>query len=173
MLAAPATPALAASSTYTKVLHTYQSQGTIPPCQFTSAQLSTALKGVDTYGAQYFQDFTSAIQNALSARAGGSCARHVSATGAPSPGSGQQPPPGPPPRLGPVTAATDAGFPAPVLGMAVLAGAFALFAAIGGVARTRGWDPHWLASWRHGCAEAGYRIGGGWSALLDRLRARR
>jgi len=33
--------------------------------------LSTALKGIDTYGAQYFADFTDAVQAALAERASG------------------------------------------------------------------------------------------------------
>ena len=63
-----------AAGAYQQVLHVYEREGSIPPCQFTSAQLQSALNGVDTYGAQYFADFTQAIQAALTSRAGGSCA---------------------------------------------------------------------------------------------------
>jgi hypothetical protein len=158
----------AAASTYTIVLHAYETSGTISPCQFSSAQLAAALKGVDTYGAQYFADFTNAIQSALAARAAGACthnrapaARHRvrAAASAPVPG--------------PVTAPTNAGVPAPLLLMAAIAAAFALCAAVAGVFRVRGWDPVWLAGWRHSWAEAGYRLGGTWSEFVDWLRSDR
>jgi GH25 family lysozyme M1 (1,4-beta-N-acetylmuramidase) len=62
-------PAAAASaSVYTEVLNTYQATGSIPPCRFSSGQLSAALKGIDTYGQQYFADFSDAVQSALAAR---------------------------------------------------------------------------------------------------------
>ena len=69
LLAAPQ----ARADIYSQVLRTYQAHGSIPPCQFTSAQLSAALKGIDTYGAQYFADFTDAVQAALAERASGGC----------------------------------------------------------------------------------------------------
>ena len=59
---------------YQAVLRAYERQGTVPPCQFSPSQLQSALNGVDSYGAQYFADFTQAIQNAISVRASGSCA---------------------------------------------------------------------------------------------------
>ena len=63
-----------AASAYQQVLTIYESEGTIAPCQFTPAALQAALNGVDTYGAQYFADFTQAVQSALTSRAGGACA---------------------------------------------------------------------------------------------------
>jgi hypothetical protein len=53
----------------------------IPPCQFTSVQLEAALKGVDTDGAQYFADFTQAIQAALTSRAAEECSGSARAGG--------------------------------------------------------------------------------------------
>jgi hypothetical protein len=123
-------------SAYQAVLHVYEQQSTVPPCQFSPAQLQSALKGVDAYGAQYFADFTQAIQNALSVRASGSCspsARPPSAR----PSSARPPggaatshrlpvPIGPPAHFGPVIAATSAGVPAPLALMGALAATGAL-----------------------------------------------
>ncbi len=137
------TPAAAAqASDYSQVLHATSSAESIPPCKFSTSQLSGALKGVNLYGAQYFADFTAAIQNALSARAGGSClADPVSPAAASTGGSGpvgssnlRLPP-------GNVTAPTQAGLPAPILLLAVLAAAIGLIAALVGLARLRGWEP--------------------------------
>ena len=91
VLALPANEAFA--SAYSKVLGVYEQKGTVPPCQFSSAQLSGALKGIDTYGAQYFQDLTNAIQSALAARAGGACKRTHTAVvaGPPARSSGSTP----------------------------------------------------------------------------------
>src|SRR5436305_7461147 len=103
-------PAVARASAYSKVLQTYEQKGTVPPCQFSSSELSSALKGVDTYGAQYFADFTGAIQSALTARADGQCGA-----------SGAQPTkirpathlPSPAPHS--VKASTASDLPAPIL----------------------------------------------------------
>jgi hypothetical protein len=109
---------------YQAVLRVYELQGTVPACQFSAGELEQALKGVDTYGAQYFADFTQAIQSALSARAAGACAgaapTTASATGtvAPQPAA----------NFGPVTAATSSGIPAP---LAVLGGLTLALAAFG------------------------------------------
>jgi hypothetical protein len=158
---------LARASAYTKVLQTYEQTGSIPPCQYSSAQLSSALKGVDTYGAQYFADFTNAIQAALSARASGQCTPggvpHAPLGGA------QARAPAPPSS---VTASTDAGVPLPIVLLALLAALCALLGGAVAVSRLRGWDPAWAAAWRHGWDEAGYRAGGLWSEFRDWLRAR-
>src|SRR5205085_6125127 len=140
-----------------QVLSAYQAQGSIPPCRFTSAQLSNALKGIDTYGQQYFADFTDAVQTALAQRASGAClagAKHATAVL-------------PPLRPGLLTAPTDAGVPAPILAMAVLGLAIAIALAVTAAARAARWEPEWLARWRHTCAEASYRIGGGFSVFAD------
>jgi hypothetical protein len=157
-------PAPAQASIYSQVLRTYEATGSVAPCQFTSAQLESALKGIDTYGAQYFQDFSSAVQAALTARAGGACTPHPAAAAAPAPG------PGPPIRPGPIGASTSAGIPAPILILAVLAGVFAVVGVLTGAARCYGWRPPWAAAWQHACAEAELRAQGTWSELGDRLR---
>lgn len=127
-LALPA-GAAAAADVYQQVLQTYERAGTIPACQFTAGQLQTALNGIDTYGAQYFADFTDAIQAALAARAGGECSTAPArpATAA-APAVGSQP--GAPggaagsnavARLPSVTAATGGGLPVALIVLAALA----------------------------------------------------
>jgi hypothetical protein len=170
MALAVLTPAAAArASDYSQVLRIYQQRGTIPPCKFSTPQLSAALKGVNLYGAQYFADFTAAIQNALSARAGGSCLTKpvspASAGAGPSPGANLRLPPGN------VTAPTQAGVPAPILLLAGLGAAIGLIAALTGLARLRGWEPAVLPWWRHLWQETGYRAGGVWAEFVDWLRS--
>lgn len=156
----------AGASTYSQLLQTYQAQGSIPPCTFTTAQLEGVLKNVDTYGAQYFADFTNAINAALAQRAAGACAPKQTTSGAvqlASPASSGRIP------GGPVPAASGAGVPAPIVVLAVFAGLFVLAGAVGGVARLFGWNPGWATAWRHSWNEAEYRIGGGWLRLRDRF----
>jgi hypothetical protein len=118
---APASAAASAAGAYQRVLHAYERSGSIPPCQFSGAELESALGGVDTYGAQYFADFTEAVQAALTARAGGEC----SASAAPVPAAA-----GPASNavaaLPAVTAATSAGVPAPLIVLAILAAGLAV-----------------------------------------------
>jgi hypothetical protein len=163
----PATSAQA--SAYSRVLQTYQQRGSIPPCQFTTSQLSAALKSVDTYGAQYFADFTNAIQDALSSRAGGACSGAVAgagATGQTSAGALHVALPS-----GGVTAATGADFPAPIIMLAVLAALLALAALVVSLFRLRGAEPALVPWWRHLWGEAGYRAGGAWAEFVDWLRS--
>jgi hypothetical protein len=160
-------PAAARASAYTEVLHTYQANGSIPPCAYSSDQLSSALKGIDTYGQQYFADFSNAVQNALAARASGACARGVP------PVTQSAPVPAPPALPSSATAATDADVPAPIVLMAAVAAVVAAALAIRAIARAGGWEPRWTPSWRHAWGEAGYRVGGGWEDFLDWLRRRR
>jgi hypothetical protein len=157
------------ASTYSQLLQIYQTKGTIPPCSFSSAQLEGVLKSVDTYAAQYFQDFTNAISAAIAQRAAGACSTQRSTTSLPQLGStvGSGRLPG-----GPVPAASSAGVPAPIVALAVFAGLFLLAAALAGAVGLVGRDPAWAAAWRHSWNEAEYRIGGGWLALRDRLRRR-
>ena len=124
----------------------------IPPCQFSSSELSHALKGVDTYGAQYFADFTGAIQSALAARAGGQCG----------PGGAQTTtiPPAthlPSPAAHSVKASTQSDLPAPILLIALLGAAALLTGAAVAIVRLRGSEPRVLAASRHSFGEAGYR----------------
>jgi hypothetical protein len=167
LLAALLAPAAAHASAYSDVLKTYQLKGSIPPCQYSSKVLNSALKGVDTYGAQYFADFTNAIQTALDNRASGSCAPRSSLGGF-----------GPTTR-GPVgtaslrslTAPTTAAFPAVILLLALLAGVAVLATAAGAIVVARGWDPAPAAVWRHAWQEAGYRFGGTWAEFRDWLHS--
>ncbi len=169
LLAFPAIQAQA--STYSNVLRSYQKHGSIPACQFSSQQLASALKSVDTYGAQYFADFTTAIQSALAARASGACssasALAGAASSAQSAASG-----GPVPQIA-VTGASDASLPAPIVLMAALAALLTLLGVTFLLATVRGWDPAWAAGWRHAWSEAGYRVGGTWSEFADWLRSGR
>ncbi len=112
------------------MLRAYELTGGVSACQFSSAQLAAALKGVDTYDAQYFQDFTNAINSALGVRAAGGCQKtHARAQPASARATTALAPPGS------VTAATDAGVPAPIVLMAVIGGLIALAAAIGSLVR--------------------------------------
>jgi hypothetical protein len=121
-LAAPAQ----AQSAYAQVLAAYERTGTVAPCQFGAGELQHALSGVDTYGAQYFADFTQAIEAALTARAGGQCA---ATTASPPPAAGSTPAgvSAAVARLPAVTAATSAGLPAPL----VVLGGLAVVLAVG------------------------------------------
>jgi hypothetical protein len=114
-----------AASDYQQVLQVYEREGTVPSCQFTAGQLQAALGGVDTYGAQYFADFTQAVQAALTARAGGACAAPSASRVTSSPAARS---PVPPPPDGPLTAAGSGGIPLPLalLGALAAIGAFAL-----------------------------------------------
>ena len=162
-------PAAAASaSVYTEVLNTYQATGSIPACRFSSAQLSAALKGIDTYGQQYFADFSDAVQSALAARASGACApasvraaiaARRSAAGGVSPALPSS-----------VTAPTNADLPAPILLMAALAIAVAAVLAVRSLVLAGGWEPEWALRWRHALGEAAYRAGGGWGDFRDWVR---
>lgn len=161
-------PAGARASAYSDVLRVYQTSGSIPACRFSSAQLSAALKGVDTYGQQYFADFTDAVQTALSQRASGVCTpglagRFSSAAAAsirtPLPAS--------------VTSSTAAGIPAPIVAMAALSILLLSAAGLGALARSFAWEPGWAAAWRHAWAEACYRVGGGFDAIADWWRSGR
>ncbi len=168
-LCVAAAPAAAAPGILTQVQRTYTQDGRIPPCKFLSQQLESALKSIDTYGAQYFADFSSAVQTALQARAGGACAPSAGVQlPSPSPASA----PARPLRLGPVTAATDAGLPAPIVLMAALLALFAVIGAIAAIAWWRGWDPASVRVWRHMWADAGYRARGTWLEVRDRRQSR-
>ena len=63
----------------------------------------------------------------------------------------------PPLRPGPVTAATGASLPAPMVLMAAFAAVLALLGAFAAVWWWRGWDPPWAARWRQAWGEAGHR----------------
>ena len=159
----PATaPAVGSSGVYTAVLHVYQTNGSVPPCRFTSQQLSAAQAQVDTYGQQYYADFIAAIQTALTAQASGACSRtHVALAG----GGGGRAPAGPALPAS-VTSATSSGVPAPMIALGIAAAVLALAAALSVVVGRRGGPP---GQWRHAWAEARYRSGR-WTALAARRR---
>jgi hypothetical protein len=162
--------AVAASGGYRAVLETYRATGTIPPCRFTSEQLQSAQKDIDTYGAEYFADFAAAIQTALTQRASGVCGSQARAVPG-VPGVSSQPSSRLPSRLPPVSAGTSAGLPLPLLVLAILAGGGALAAAAAGVWRWRGWEPVWILAWRHCWAEAAHRLGAVWLDFTDWVRS--
>jgi hypothetical protein len=144
----------AGASAYSQVLKTYEAHGRIPPCQFSSQELASALKGIDTYGAQYFADFSTAVQAALQSRAAGACsARRKRAAASP-------PVPNKPVHIGSVTQPTGAGVPAPLLILAVLAALIAVGSLLTGLVWWRGWSPAWAAGWRHMWSEATFRAQG-------------
>jgi hypothetical protein len=162
------TATAAAASAYARVLHAYEATGTIPTCEFTSTELEGALKGVDTYGAQYFQDFTTAVQGALAARGTGSCEKTHAKLQAGGPAAR------PLGAISPasVRAATSASIPAPILLMAGIAALIALAAALVSITRLYGVQPEWAQAWRHAWREAGYRTAGTWADFSDWLRSR-
>ena len=153
-LAGSAAPA--AASAYDQVLNVYEATGgTVPPCMFSSHQLNAALGGVDTYDAQYYADFTDAIQSALAQRAAGACGPHRSRARAVGvlPAAGVRLPSS-------ATSPTDGSFPAPILLMGAVVLIGGLIAAVIAAFRAGGWDPAWAAASRHAWAEAIYRIEG-------------
>lgn len=172
MLLAGPGRAAGTSALYTRVLHAYQANGRIPPCEFTSPQLESALSGVDTYGQQYYADFIAAINAALTARAGGACSgphhRARAVGGGSRRASGQIP--GAPALPSSITASTSSGLPLPMLLLIALGALLAAVVAVPRWARTRGREPISAVGWRHGAAEARYRIEGAWLELKDRLR---
>jgi hypothetical protein len=171
VLASALVPAAAArANVYTAVLHVYQLDGSIPPCRFSSAQLATALKGIDTYGQQYFADFSNAVQNALAARASGACSA-AAQRAVLSAGRARGAPASPLPAS--LTAPTDAGPPAPIVLMALVAAIVGAALGIRALALAGGFEPEWTLRWRHAWAEAGYRVAGRWGELIDRVRGRR
>jgi hypothetical protein len=130
------------------------------------------LSGVDTYGQQYYADFIAAINAGLTARAGGACSGPHHPAGAAGGGnggtSGQIP--GAPALPSSITSSTSSGLPLPMLLLIALGALLAAAVAVPRWARTRGREPISAASWRHGAAEARYRIEGAWLELRDRLR---
>ncbi len=163
LLAGLALAPSAGASPYSQVLAAYQSTGSVPACRFSSAQLVAALHGIDTYGQQYFADFSDAVQSALAARAAGACApgaHRALAVGAvpqvPLPAS--------------ATSATDANLPLPLLALAGLTVLLVIAIGANALMRGGGWEPAWAVAWRHAWAEASYRMAGHLSDLADRWR---
>lgn len=155
-------PAAGASS-YSQVLQAYQSTGSVPPCRFSSPQLEAALRGIDTYGQQYFADFSDAIQSALAAQAAGACT--PGAHHAPSRGIAPQAPL--PPS---VTSATNGTVPLPLLALAGLTILLLVATLANWVMRSAGWEPGWAAAWRHAWGDLSYRMTDGLADLAARWR---
>ena len=155
----------ASASAADPVLHAYQQHGVVPACEFISQQLEQALRQ-NTYGAQYFNDFTTAVQAALQARASGACSavqrRQQTADRA---GLAL------PAKLTSVTAATGAGIPLPMLLLAVFGVAALLGAGVVALIRWRAWDPSWAGAWRHMWSETAYRGRSLWSEFTDWMRS--
>lgn len=161
-------PPAAFAAASSDVLQAYEQTGTVPACKFSGAELSAALKRVDTYGAQYLGNDIAAINHALLARAGGQCSPNsgpAAGAGSVSPSSSRPLP------VGSVTAATGAGLPLPIVLLGLLAAIAALAATFRVAWGRRSRDPEWAASGRHALNEIGYRAGGIWSEFVDWLRS--
>lgn len=165
--AAWAVPALATPrSISSRVRLAYEQNGTIPPCRFTSLQLTTAQNAVDAYDLEYFADYIAAIQNALTLRAAGACSKHAGLVGQSAPG--RTPPAAPLPAT--LTSSTSSGAPVPMLLLAILGLVLVGGATAVSLARRGGSAPEWSVRWRHGTAEARYRAADLWDAVLTRVR---
>lgn len=149
-------------SLYGRVLQSYQAHASIPPCLFTSSQLSAALNSVDTYGQQYYADFIAAIQSALAARASGTCSKGHRPLGAHAAG----PLPGAPNLPTSVTASSSSGVPAPLIALGVAAALLAGATGLAALGRRRPTP----SDWGHGWAQTRYRMGELWDGLAGRLR---
>ena len=149
-------------SVYDRVLQSYKAHGSIPPCLFTSPQLSSALSSVDTYGQQYFADFIAAIQSAEDARASGACSKGHHSASAPAVGPSSRGPSIP----SSVTASSSSGIPAPLIALGVAALLLVGATGLAVVARRRT-EP---SEWSHGWAQTRYRVGELWDGLSGRLR---
>ena len=158
------------SPLYNRVLHAYRAYGRIPPCEFTSPSLATALSEVDSYGQQYFADFIAAIQTALTARASGACSGlHKRAVGVTGRTNGGASLPGAPALPSSVTSPTGSGLPLPLILLLVLSGLVGGSLALIPWWRSRGREG-WAAGWRHGAAEARYQAAGAWLRWRDGRR---
>jgi hypothetical protein len=125
------------------------------------------MANVDTYGAQYFADFTNAIQTALDNRAAGVCSpAQVALAGGSARTSAV-----PQIAVPTVGAATGASMPLPLVVLAVLGAAALLVGVAVAATRARGSDPAPAAVWRHAWHEAGYRVGGPWADFVDWFRS--
>lgn len=153
--------ASASANLYTTILRVYETKGTVPACQFSSQQLEKAIKQTDTYGAQYFSDFTQAVQGALQSRASGNCSRARRALVAP---ASVREPAG---RFPAATASTGSGLPAAIVLLGALTAAGLLIGALVALARWRGWSPRWAGPWRHMWREAGERGQTNWDDFSD------
>jgi hypothetical protein len=166
-LALSAAPAQAGrGSISSRVRQVYEQYGTIPPCRFTSPQLSAAQNAVDAYDLEYFADYIAAIQTALTLRSAGACAKKQ-APAAAQPHKGRTPPQVPLPAT--LTSPTDSDVPVPL----VLLGVFALVLSAAATALSLGGRRDAVTSgsgrWHHASAEARYRAQGAWDSVMARF----
>lgn len=148
-----------------RVRAAYERYGTVPPCLFSSQQLTSAQNAMDAYDLEYFADYIAAIQSALTLRAAGACSKGHAVVGAPS--AGRAPPAAALPAS--VTSPTSSDVPVPMLLLAI----FGLVLAAAATVLTLGRHSSpqtWPARWRHGTAEARYRAENAWDAFMARLR---
>jgi hypothetical protein len=149
---------------------------TIPPCEFSAAELQAASNSVPNDDQQYDENLIAAIDLARQERVG-ACGhtKHRAANaavpvGTPTPPSSPALGRGTPLDVGAATAATDSDLPAPIVILAIVGGLLLLAGGTLWVARLAGWDPDWLRRSRHSWSEAGYRVSGIWSEFGDWLR---
>jgi hypothetical protein len=166
-------PALSSSAT---IAQTYSQTSTIPPCEFSPAELQLAESSASNNELQYDQGFLAAIEEARQQQASGACAHAGSSSTAPSAAAGTPAPAPAAPlargaalHVGSPTAATSSGLPAPMVILLVFLGVLTVSGLGLGTARLRGWDPPWAARTRHSWSEAGYRLAGIWSEFVDWL----
>jgi len=148
-----------AASPYARVNQTYSTTGMISACQYSSATLQAALKSAPSFSAEYDADFTYAVQEAISARAGGACSGGDSKLhglklvltdyGNPAPPSS-------------VMTANEAGVPLPLVLLALLAASALLGAAVITGGRVLGFGPRWAEAADHALRETEFRLGGEW-----------
>jgi hypothetical protein len=161
-------PALAQASpenVASRVRTVYEQDSTIPPCLFTSPELTTALNAVDAYGLEYFADYISAIQTALTLRAAGACSKNNAAGRA---AVGRTPPTAALPAS--LTSPTRSGVPAPMLLLAIIGLVLAAAAILLTLGRRSESSATWAGRWRHGTAEASYRARDVWDTITDRVK---
>jgi hypothetical protein len=161
-------PAAAGADALSKITAAYIKDGTVPICHFSVKTLGAAEReSENAYNAEYLAAESDAIAAALTADEQGRCR---SRKGLAAPKANPHIPAGTAGEPHSVTAATGSGIPAPIAILALGIAVLALAAGAAGFGRMRGWDPLWLADWRHASAEAGFRVGGAWAQLVDRLR---
>ncbi|WP_249010317.1 hypothetical protein [Conexibacter sp. DBS9H8] len=167
-----ALPASALANDYGEVSAAFSAAGTgaLPPCEFSSTILTTALRQAPGYDYQYQSDVSNAIAAALAAQANGACRAHtpgghrggVGAGATVRGASGHLP--------GSVSAAPSAPLPAVLVALFLLAAVTVVVVLVSLAVRLLGYDPRLLRALAHSLREAEYRIGAGWSDLSDRLR---
>lgn len=199
LLATAAVPARA-DQAYQRVAGAFgQAGGHLDPCAFTTAQLEAALRGMPPALRSTVPALRSAIEDAIAARKRGECkgvraeegTTGGAAAGTVPPVTTTPPAPAQPATPAPATAA-PATTPAPAptaptqpaaassggvdrhtaLVLALIGIGALMLAALGlwGTARSRGWDPAWVARTRHAWGEAGFRTTSTWAEFTDWLR---